>query len=202
MSNSRSTKLHVAMFPWFAFGHITPYLHLSNKLTERGHRVSFLLPKGAQAKIEHLILYPNLIHFYSLLVPSVDRLPPGAETASDVPLPLHGHLGVAIDQTQDQVQTILSSLKPDFIFFNFSPWMPALAHQIGSKAICYSIVTLAAQALTFPTKEKPEDMTVEDFMQLPPGYPPSCMRIKSRDYEIAQLKVFAKALGTEMSLYV
>ena len=77
MSNSRSTKLHVAMFPWFAFGHITLYLqvHLSNKLTERGHRVSFLLPKGAQAKIEHLILYPNLIHFYSLLVPSVDRLP-------------------------------------------------------------------------------------------------------------------------------
>ena len=137
--------------------------------------MSFLLPKGAQAKIEHLILYPNLIHFYSLLVPSVDRLPPGAETASDVPLPLHGHLGVAFDQTQDQVQTILSSLKPDFIFFNFSPWMPALAHQIGSKAICYSIVTPATQALTFPTKEKPEDMTVEDLMHPPLGYPPSCM---------------------------
>ncbi|XP_030966894.1 UDP-glycosyltransferase 79B9-like [Quercus lobata] len=202
MSNPRSTKLHIAMFPWFAFGHITPYLHLSNKLTERGHRVSFLLPKGAQAKVEHLILYPNLIHFYPLLVPSVDRLPPGAETASDVPLPLRGHLCVAFDQTQDQVQTILSTLKPDFIFFDFSPWMPALAHQIGSKAICYSIVTPATQALKVPTKEKPEDMTVEDFMQPPPGYPPSCVRIKSKDHEIAQLKVFAKALGTEMSLYV
>ena len=81
MSTSRSSKLHVAMFPWFAFGHITPYLHLSNKLAERGHRVSFLLPKGAQAKVEHLNLYPNLIHFYPLLVPSVDRLPPAAETA-------------------------------------------------------------------------------------------------------------------------
>ena len=76
MSNSRSTKLHVAMFPWFAFGHITPYLHLSNKLAERGHRVSFLLPKGAQAKVEHLNLYPNLIHFYPLLVPCVDRSTP------------------------------------------------------------------------------------------------------------------------------
>ncbi|KAK7817044.1 UDP-glycosyltransferase 79B6 [Quercus suber] len=58
------------------------------------------------------------------------------------------------------------------------------------------------QALKVPTKEKPEDMTVEDFMQSPPGYPPSCVRIKSKDNEIAQLKVFAKALGTKMSLYV
>nr|ANJ03602.1 UDP-Glycosyltransferase [Castanea sativa] len=202
MSNSRCTKLHVAMFPWFAFGHITPYLHLSNKLAERGHRVSFLLPKGAQAKVEHLNLYPNLIHFYPLLVPTVDRLPPGAETTSDIPPPLLGHLLIAFDQTQDQVQTILTSLKPDFIFFDFSLWMPALAHQIGSKAICYTIVTPAAPALTVPTKDKPEDMTVQDFMQLPPGYPPSCVRMKSKDYEIAQLKVVAKPHGTEMSLYV
>ncbi|KAL0008043.1 hypothetical protein SO802_009545 [Lithocarpus litseifolius] len=177
MSNSRSTKLHVAMFPWFAFGHITPYLHLSNNLAERGHRVSFLLPKGAQAKVEHLNLYPNLIHFYTLLVPSVDRLPPGAETASDVPFPLHGHLCIAFDQTQDQVQTILSSLKPDFIFFDFSLRMPALAHQIGSKAIYYSVITPVAQALKVPTKQKPEDMTLEDFMQLPPGYPSLSVRI-------------------------
>ena len=76
MSNSRSTKLHVATFPWFAFGHITPYLHLSNNLAQRGDRVSFLLPKGAQAKVEHLNLYPNLIHFYPLLVPCVDRSTP------------------------------------------------------------------------------------------------------------------------------
>ena len=190
------------MFPWFALGHITPYLHLSNNLAQRGDRVSFLLPKGAQAKVEHLNLYPNLIHFYPLLVPSVDRLPPGAETALDVPFPLHGHLCIAFDQTQDQVQTILSSLKPDFIFFDFSIWMPALAHQIGSKAIYYSVITPVAQALKVPTKQRPEDMNLEDFMQLPPGYPSSSVRIKSKDFEIAQLKVVAKDLGTGMSIYV
>ncbi|MCH90714.1 anthocyanidin 3-O-glucosyltransferase, partial [Trifolium medium] len=27
--------LHIAMFPWFAMGHFTPYLHFSNKLAIR-----------------------------------------------------------------------------------------------------------------------------------------------------------------------
>ncbi|KAJ0046558.1 hypothetical protein Pint_04650 [Pistacia integerrima] len=56
-------KLHVAKFPWFAFGHFIPYLHLSNKIAERGHRVSYLLPKGALPKLQQLNLHPDLIHF-------------------------------------------------------------------------------------------------------------------------------------------
>ncbi|XP_023891215.2 UDP-glycosyltransferase 79B9 [Quercus suber] len=137
-----STKLHVAMFPWFAFGHFIPYLHLSNKLAERGHGVSFIVPKGAQSKLQHLNHYPNFINFYPLLIPHVDGLPFGAETASNVPLPLHMHPAIALDQTQHQVETILTTLKPDFIFFDFSHWMPLLAHQFGTKAILYSVAIL------------------------------------------------------------
>ncbi|WRX28680.1 hypothetical protein QQP08_021167 [Theobroma cacao] len=51
MRNPNSSKLQVAMFPWFAFGHFIPYLHLSNKLAEKGHKVSFLLPKEAQPNL-------------------------------------------------------------------------------------------------------------------------------------------------------
>ncbi|CDY28800.1 BnaA02g09920D [Brassica napus] len=28
-------KYHAFMFPWFAFGHMIPYLHLANKLAEK-----------------------------------------------------------------------------------------------------------------------------------------------------------------------
>nr|XP_023874128.1 UDP-glycosyltransferase 79B7-like [Quercus suber]POE83836.1 udp-glycosyltransferase 79b30 [Quercus suber] len=192
MSNSRSTKLHVAMFPWFAFGHFTPYLHLSNKLAESGHRVSFLLPKGAQAKVEHLNQYPNLIHFYPILVPHVNGLHPGAVIASDVPLPLHALLSIAFYKTQHQVETILTSLQPHFIFFDFSLWMPALAHQIGTKAIYYVVVNAVAHASIVPTKMKPKDMTLEDLMQPPPSYPSSSMQLKSKDFEIARIKMFIK----------
>ncbi|MFS8009991.1 putative soyasaponin III rhamnosyltransferase [Helianthus anomalus] len=35
-------QLHVAMFPWLAFGHIIPFLELSKIIAQKGHKVSFL----------------------------------------------------------------------------------------------------------------------------------------------------------------
>ncbi|GMY19379.1 anthocyanidin 3-O-glucoside 2'''-O-xylosyltransferase-like [Fagus crenata] len=200
MSSSDSTKLYVTMFPWVGFGHFIPYLYLSNKLAERGHRVSFLLPKGAQAKLHKLNHYPDLIHFYPLLIPHVDGLPPGAETASDVPYSLLGYLMMAFDQTQDQVKTILTSLKPDFVFFDLSHWMPALAHLLGSKAIYYSIIS--GVSLASICKKVTKDMTNEELLQPPPGYPCLSELLINKEFEIAQLKGIVEDMGTGMSLYL
>ncbi|KAJ9671557.1 hypothetical protein PVL29_025319 [Vitis rotundifolia] len=83
MAMARSPKLHIAMYPWFGFGHMTPCLHLSNELADRGHKITFILPRKAQSQLEHLNLHPTLITFHPLTIPHVDGLPPGAETASD-----------------------------------------------------------------------------------------------------------------------
>ncbi|KAM4079926.1 hypothetical protein ACB094_09G152400 [Castanea mollissima] len=175
MSSMSSTKLHVSMFPWFAFGHFIPYLQLSNELAQRGHKVSFLLPKGAQAKLQHLNHYPNLINFYPLLVPHVDGLPLGAETASDVPFPLHMHLAIAFDRTQNQ------SLDASF------------AHQLGSKAIHYSMVSAATLALRMvPAKKIAKHMTNEELIQPPPGYPSLLVLLKHKEFEIATVKILAE----------
>ncbi|RVW18075.1 hypothetical protein CK203_109227 [Vitis vinifera] len=45
MAMARSTKLHIAMYPWFAFGHLTPYLHLSNEIAEGATRSPSFCPK-------------------------------------------------------------------------------------------------------------------------------------------------------------
>jgi anthocyanidin 3-O-glucoside 2'''-O-xylosyltransferase len=164
--------------------------------------VSFLLPKGAQSKLQHLNHYPNLIHFYPLLIPHVDGLPPGAETASDVPFPLHGHLVMALDRTQDQVETILSTLKPDFIFFDFSHWMPVLAHQLGTKAIFYAVLNSATLALHMvPAKKITKDMTNQELIQPPPGYPSLSVLLKPKEFEIAKVKILVEDFGTGSSLH-
>ncbi|KAK9282035.1 hypothetical protein L1049_004947 [Liquidambar formosana] len=134
MASLKTSELHFAMFPWFAFGHMTPFLHLSNKLAKKGHKVSFLLPRGAQSTMEPLSLNQDHIHFFPLDIPQVDGLPPGTETASDVPVYNHTHLCTAMDQTQHQVQAILIFLNPDISFLRFqllgSSLGPPSRHQV------------------------------------------------------------------------
>ncbi|KAJ0046445.1 hypothetical protein Pint_05383 [Pistacia integerrima] len=35
-------QLHVAMFPWLAFGHMIPYFELAKRIAQKGHKVSFI----------------------------------------------------------------------------------------------------------------------------------------------------------------
>ena len=88
MAMVKNTKFHIAMYPWFAFRHLTLYLHLSNKLAERGHKITFILPEKTQSQLQYLNLHPTLITFHPLTIPHVDGLHPGAETASDMPFSL------------------------------------------------------------------------------------------------------------------
>ncbi|XP_015167539.1 UDP-glycosyltransferase 79B6-like [Solanum tuberosum] len=77
--------MNIMMFPWLGFGHLVPYMTLSNELAKRGHKISFLLPKNAEIRLQKLNLYPNLIKFHKLTIPHVDGLPYGAKTTADVP---------------------------------------------------------------------------------------------------------------------
>ncbi|KAL6314690.1 hypothetical protein AAG906_027037 [Vitis piasezkii] len=186
MAMARSTKLHIAMYPWFAFGHLTPYLHLSNELAERGHKITFILPKKAQSQLQHLNLHPTLITFHPLTIPHVDGLPPGAETASDVPFFMH-HLLAA-----------LRALKPDFLLFDFPYWAPALASKLGIKSIYYSAVCAAALARhPVPGGQVGKDRPITAGP--PPGYPSSTVVL--RPHEAWMVKFLYAPFGEGVNLY-
>ncbi|KAJ9671556.1 hypothetical protein PVL29_025318 [Vitis rotundifolia] len=186
MAMARSTKLHIAMYPWFAFGHLTPYLHLSNELAERGHKITFILSKKAQSQLQHLNLHPTLITFHPLTIPHVDGLPPGAETASDVPFFMHHLLVTAMDRTTDQVEAALGALKPDFLLFDFPYWAPALASKLGIKSIYYSAVCAAALARhPVPGGKVSKDRPIAAVP--PPGYPSSTVVLRPHEAWMEQL---------------
>ncbi|KAK8633042.1 hypothetical protein V6N13_013896 [Hibiscus sabdariffa] len=197
MSESDCSKLHIAMFPCVAYGHFIPFLHLSNKLAQKGHKVSFLLPKGVQPKLENMNLNPNSIRFFPLLLPQVDGLAPGPETASVVPMIQQKYLAFAVDQTRDQVEDILKVLKPDVVFYDFWFWIPDLARQLGICPILYGVVCSMSMALI--TKEVLEGMTVGNVLEVPPGYPSSTVRFKAE--EAPQLLFAAEDFGSGLSFH-
>ncbi|PIA34400.1 hypothetical protein AQUCO_03800188v1 [Aquilegia coerulea] len=115
-----TSEFHIAMFPWFAMGHITPYLLLSNKLAERGNQISFFIPAKTQSKLNHFNIHPHLIHPHKTYL-----------------------IRQALDLTQEQVQNALVKLKPDYIFFDFPYWVPAMARPLGIKSVYFCPIFIA-----------------------------------------------------------
>ncbi|OMO74851.1 UDP-glucuronosyl/UDP-glucosyltransferase [Corchorus capsularis] len=191
LDSNSSKLLDIAMFPWFAFGHFIPFLHLSNKLAEKGHKISFLLPKGIQPKLEQINQYPNLIQFFPLLVPHVEGLPPAAESTAGVPPRLQKYLAMAFDGTHQQVEAILSFIKPDLVFYDFGHWVPALARQLGFKSVFYGVVS--TMSLSIITKKVTKEMTVEELLELPPAYP--CPAVNYKSAEADRLLFKAEPFG-------
>nr|GME11709.1 UDP-glycosyltransferase 79B6-like [Ipomoea batatas]GME20247.1 UDP-glycosyltransferase 79B6-like [Ipomoea batatas] len=125
------SKLHIAMFPWLAFGHLIPFLQLANDLAKRGHRISLLLPTNALLKLKHMNLYPQLITFCALTIPQVEGLPLGAETTADTKN-LDDSLTLAFDGLQDEVKTIILQMeKLNLVFYDFAYWIPELVSEMG-----------------------------------------------------------------------
>ncbi|TYJ31745.1 hypothetical protein E1A91_A06G221000v1, partial [Gossypium mustelinum] len=154
----------IAMYPWFAIAHITPFIHMANKLAQRGHKISFFLPAKTLGKVEAFNLYPDLITFIPIIVPHVEGLPVGAETTND----------------------------PHFVFFDFTCWMPALTRKLGIKSVLYCIISSGTIGYILSPARKilERGLTGLDLLKPPKGFPSSS--IKLRMYEAQGLAAGTK----------
>ncbi|KAG7606005.1 UDP-glycosyltransferase 79B6 [Arabidopsis thaliana] len=188
------SKFHAFMFPWFGFGHMTAFLHLANKLAEKGHKITFLLPKKALKQLEPLNLFPDCIVFHTLTIPSVDGLPDGAETTSDIPISLGSFLASAMDRTCNQVKEAVSVGKPDLIFFDFAHWIPEIAREYGVKSVNFITISAACVAISFVPGRSQDDLG-----STPPGYPSS--KVLLRGHETNSLSFLSYPFGDGTSFY-
>ena len=171
------------MFPWFAMGHLTPYLHLSNKLAKRGHKISFFIPRRTQSKLEQFNLFPHLITFYPINVPHVEGLPHGAETTSDVSFSLGPLIMTAMDRTERDIELLLNQLKPQIVFFDFTYWLPNITSRLGIKSFQYMIVSPATISYTTAPQRMNHKgaLTELDLMQPPLDYPVSSIKLHAHE---------------------
>ncbi|KAK3040312.1 hypothetical protein RJ639_029366 [Escallonia herrerae] len=171
--------LHVAMYPWFAMGHLTAYLRLANKLAAVGRKVSYFMPTKTIPKFEHFNLHPDLITFIPVTVSLVQGLPLGTETTADVPHAMHSHLMTAMDLTLPFIEATLRKIKPHFVLYDFPHWLPSVARPLGIKCIHYCTLSPAAVGyMSDYGRELVDDKwTEEELMKSPPGFPCSSIRL-------------------------
>ncbi|KAG7968104.1 hypothetical protein I3843_08G135200 [Carya illinoinensis] len=116
-------QLHIAMFPWLAFGHIIPSLELGKLIARRkGHRISFI---STPRNIDRLPKIPPdvapLITFVKLPLPHVDNLPENAEATMDLPHHIIPYLKIAHDGLQEPLSKFLETSNPDWIVHRLCP---------------------------------------------------------------------------------
>ncbi|XP_027114332.1 anthocyanidin-3-O-glucoside rhamnosyltransferase [Coffea arabica] len=180
-------RLHVVMFPFFAFGHISPFVQLSKKLSLHGVQISFFSALGNVNRIKSMLhsdSAPTTTQVIPLTLPPVEGLPPGLESTSDLSRAQSELLNLALDLMQPQISSLLSQLKPHFVLFDFAQdWLPPLASQLGIKTVFYSIfVALSTSYLTVParlprsTAYLARPSAIEDLKKPPPGFPETSIK--------------------------
>lgn len=188
-------QLNIVMFPWFSFGHFIPYLHLANRLAERGHVTSLLLPPKAKNQVEKFNLHPSLITLHPITVPHVDPLPAGYETTSDMPFDLQTHLATSLDRARPEVESIVAHLRPNLLFYDLAHWIPEVASKFGIKSVSYQIVCPAVMAFSTVPARHPgrASMMEEDLARPPPGYPSTTVVVDTR-WMLQRLKPFGEGV--------
>ncbi|KAG6736450.1 hypothetical protein POTOM_060776 [Populus tomentosa] len=136
------------------------------------------------------------------LVPHVEGLPPGTETASDIPIYLTHFLCVAMDRTRDQVEKIIRDQKPDFVMYDMAYWIPEVARPLGIKTIKYSVVSAAAIAIVLvPARNVVEGkaITAAELSVPPTGYPSTSVVLRS--HEGSSLFFVSQPYGEGITFY-
>ncbi|XP_010492649.1 PREDICTED: UDP-glycosyltransferase 91A1-like isoform X1 [Camelina sativa] len=168
------TKLHVAMFPWLAFGHLVPQLELSMLMVQKGHTVSFI---STPRNIDRLLprLPENLssaINFVKLPFAGHKKLPVDAEATTDVPFDLVPYLKIAFDGLRVPLTEFLESSKPDWLLQDFaSYWLPPIASRLGIKNAYFGPFNSACLGIHKPPGYEEYRTSPEDFLTNPKWVP-------------------------------
>ncbi|KAL5069230.1 hypothetical protein RYX36_020117 [Vicia faba] len=170
VNNNMDDQLHVIMFPFLAFGHISPFVQLSNKLFSNGVRITFLSASSNIDKIKTTFNLNPSINIIPL------EFPNGITNTAELPPHLAGNLIHALDLTQPQIKSLLLELKPHYVFFDFAQnWLPKLASELGVKSVDFSVYSaISSSYVTVPSRLddiEGRSISFEDLKKPPKGFP-------------------------------
>ncbi|CAH9079517.1 unnamed protein product [Cuscuta epithymum] len=157
-SSNVGNGMRVLMFPWLAVGHITPYLELAKKLSDRGFSVHLCsTPINLSFftnKIPHK--YSSSVHFVELHLPELPDLPPHYHTTNGLPLHLNSTLHRALKMAEPTFSDIVGTMKPHLLIYDtLQLWAGAVAKSHNVPAALFMTSSAASFSYTFHTFSRP-----------------------------------------------
>ncbi|XP_058082567.1 UDP-glycosyltransferase 91C1-like [Magnolia sinica] len=158
-----SSKLHIVMFPWLAFGHIIPYFELSKCLAQTGHLISFI---STPRIIDSLPTVPQdlNINLVKLTPPHVNALPEDAQCTIDVPVRDIHRIKKLLDGLDEPFSTFLKDHPSvDWIVYDmFVYWAPGIADKFRIPSVFFCPSSAATLVFVGP----PSAILSSDFPSL------------------------------------
>nr|QPI70909.1 anthocyanidin-3-glucoside rhamnosyltransferase [Lilium hybrid cultivar] len=200
--------LHVMMFPWFAFGHISPFLQLARKISStarrRTIRITFLSAPSNVPRIASLLPSSPSVNIVSLQIPHVDGLPAGAESTATITPAMAELLKQALDLMKPQVASLLADHRPQLVFHDFAqPWLPSIAEPLNIKTIFFPVFAAVSTAfLMSPSRRLHGPSPTIDHLRLPPeNFPTSSSITSVPTYQAEDFLYVFKSFGGAPCLY-
>ncbi|KAF3331005.1 UDP-glycosyltransferase 91C1-like protein [Carex littledalei] len=171
-------KLHIAMVPWLAMGHLIPFMELSKCITQQGHKIYFVSTPRNLTRLPKV--HPSLSHLIQLIhlpLPPTKNLPADAEASIDLPFDdLRPYLRIAYDGLESQLSEFLQMANPDWIIIDYAPyWVPRVAAEFGIPCAFLSLFSSASLSFFGPPSvlngSTLARKTPKDFTKVPEWVP-------------------------------
>ncbi|CAN4096110.1 unnamed protein product [Withania somnifera] len=148
MAVEHTSNIRVLMFPYLAYGHITPFVEVAKKLADRGFSIDLCSTpinlSFIKEKIPHK--YSSSIQPVELHLPDTSELPPHYHSTNGLPAHLLPIVYKDLMMAKPQFYQIMKDRKPDVLVHDImQPWsteiasslnIPAIKYFIGSGATC------------------------------------------------------------------
>ncbi|KAM3200882.1 beta-D-glucosyl crocetin beta-1,6-glucosyltransferase [Capsicum annuum] len=144
------STLKVLMFPWLAYGHISPFLNLAKKLADRGFLIYFCsTPINIKSIIKKIPeKYCDSIELVELHLQELPELPPHYHTTNGLPPHLNHTLQKAMKMFKPNFVKILQNLKPDLVIYDIvQQWAERAANEQNIPTV--KLIPSGAVAVTY-----------------------------------------------------
>ncbi|KAM3200954.1 UDP-glucosyltransferase 29 [Capsicum annuum] len=157
---SKKNTLSVLMLPWLAHGHISPFLELAKKLTNRNFHIYMCSTPINLSSIKKNITkkYSQSIELVEIHLPSLPNLPPQYHTTNGLPPHLMNTLKIAFEMAAPKFSKILRTLNPDLVIYDYNqPWAADSASSMNIPAVQFLTFGAAVVSMAIQISKDTED---------------------------------------------